>query len=550
MKITTPPVLLLIFLLSASTLIGGNKKYPVSDIPPALMKNAVAVVRSRTEVFERKNLKNSVQKVTYAITILNKGGEAMGYFFQPYSSFSRIGHITGVIYDRNGKKVKEFKKEEIVDVLYLQSLSLYSDLRVKIIHTNFDDYPYTVEYSFTVNYSSSMNIPQWSLYPGYHVSVQHEKFTMITPDADGSHPEYGVHYYTNDSTLKLQKKTEEEKTILTLEVDNLQPLTYEYFSQSISNYGPSVRFAPIGFSVAGFKGYFDSWEHYGNFMMKLNSGKDELSDKVQTEIKSLVTGKTDKHEKIRTLYEYMQNKVRYVSEQKGIQGWQPIEAQRVYDVSYGDCKGLTNYMKSLLKVADIQAQYTLIQAGSDADPILANFPSNQFNHAILCVPLETDTVWLECTSQHAPCGYLGDFTDDRLALVLDEQNGAKLVKTPAFNDSVNRKVRISQVTLSENGACDINIHTTFTGLFYDDNLGLCLAPHEKQKQKLLEQTYFPTLSLHDFSFKENKKPIPEIIANINLEVSGYATKAGNRLLIEPYLYAKENKSHISKTKRR
>ena len=99
--------------------------------------------------------------------------------------------------------------------------------------------------------------------------------------------------------------------------------------------------------------------------------------------------------------------MRYVSIQLGIGGFKPSAAKFVDEKKYGDCKALTNYMKNLLSVVGIASYPALINAGYNKYPADTRFPSDPFNHVILCVPMEKDTVWLECTSNNAKAGFFG-----------------------------------------------------------------------------------------------------------------------------------------------
>ncbi|NJM26365.1 MAG: hypothetical protein HC859_13660, partial [Bacteroidia bacterium] len=105
-----------------------------------------------------------------------------------------------------------------------------------------------------------------------------------------------------------------------------------------------------------------------------------------------------------------------MSIQLGIGGWQPFEASVVDKNGYGDCKALSNYAVAMLKEAGIKGYYCLVQAGEEPAKLDPMFAENHFNHIIVAVPLKQDTVWLECTSQTNPYGYLGEFTGDRQAL--------------------------------------------------------------------------------------------------------------------------------------
>jgi hypothetical protein len=80
----------------------------------------------------------------------------------------------------------------------------------------------------------------------------------------------------------------------------------------------------------------------------------------------------------------------------------------VAEKKYGDCKALSNYMVSLLKEAGVKAHYVLATSG-DEKGLERRFSGTLFfNHAICCVPNGKDTIWLECTSQTQPAGFMGE----------------------------------------------------------------------------------------------------------------------------------------------
>lgn len=237
--------------------------------------------------------------------------------------------------------------------------------------------------------------------------------------------------------------------------------------------------------------------------------------------------------KIRILYEYLQKNTRYISVQLGIGGWQPFDATYVAQKGYGDCKALSNYMYSILKEAGIRSDYTLIKSGTNENYLTDDFPSRQFNHAILFVPLEKDTVWLECTSQDLPAGYLSAFTADRYALAVDE-NGGKLVHTPKYGLNDNIQIRKLKAILDNDASLTIQVNTTYKGLEQDDVHDIINnLSKDKVKEYLQKILDFPTYELDKFDYKENKSTLPEIEEQLNLYVSNYATITGKRLFITP-----------------
>jgi transglutaminase-like putative cysteine protease len=198
--------------------------------------------------------------------------------------------------------------------------------------------------------------------------------------------------------------------------------------------------APGQFELLKYKGDMQSWKNIGLFIYKLNEGRDVLPEDKKATVKSLIEGEQDTYNKVQKLYAYMQQSTRYVANEYGIAGWQTFDAMNVATNGYGDCKGLTNYLKALLKEAGINSYVTLVYAGEDYYKIDEDFPANTFNHVILCVPQPKDTIWVECTSQQLPAGYLGSFTQGRKVLLTSEQGGF-LCMTPSYDKSKNFIIR-------------------------------------------------------------------------------------------------------------
>jgi len=249
------------------------------------------------------------------------------------------------------------------------------------------------------------------------------------------------------------------------------------------------------------------------------------------------------------LYNYLQNKTRYVSIQVGIGGLQPFDAEIVDKYSYGDCKALSNYMKSLLDVANIKSYYSLVPAGRNIPSFLKDFPSNQFNHAIICIPMEKDTIWLECTSQLSPFGYLGTFTDDRDALLITE-NGGELVHTPVYSVFDNKQVRKVVVSLNSDLSAMVNVKTSYKGLFYDKIQEIIHIDDIDKKRFVTKNIDIANFELLNFSHKENKNIIPQIDEEINFALPEYGIKMNNIILLPLNLMNKIDNVPLNTTQRK
>jgi hypothetical protein len=524
-------------------LYAGDIKYPVADIPKQLLKDAKAVVRNEDITVEINSNGKLVQKVKYAITILNKNGQSNGYFKHPYDKSVKVSDIKAHMYDEAGAEIKKKGGFEVLDYALISDGSTYADDRIKAINPDHYEYPYTMDYTYEVAYSGVIQYPGWLPVDDFNLSVEKSKFTLIVSK------QANCRYFEKNMTIKALTQSSGESNIYTWELTNIVALAYENFCPALTDFAPVLLLAPSKIEVEGYEGTIETWTEFGQWISKLNQGRDNLSDETKAKIRKMVDGITDERAKIKKLYEYMQNKTRYVNISVGIGGFQPFDAETVDRLSYGDCKALSNYMKSILEVANISSNYTLALAGSDNPTIYNDFPSNQFNHVILCVPMSTDTIWLECTDQNNPFNYMGKFTADRQVLVINSKGGT-LVHTPELKPESNLESRKVNVTLDQTGSGSADIKTIYRGATYDSYASILLSDQADRKKMVTRRIHVPNFELDNFNIQETKTEIPCVTEKLNLSVTGYCTKVGEKLMLSLNMMNKLSESPFQATTRK
>lgn len=500
-------------------------KYSVSQIPVELLDNANSVVRNDETFVEMTSPSKINVRRIFALTILKESALSNSIFNFGYGKFSRVSGIEANVYNSAGEKVKRIKNEDILDLSAIDNGTVYSDYRRKYIDPAYQHYPFTIEYEFTVTHSSAFFLPIWSVFSGYNTSVERSVFTVAAPEG------YDLRFRENKITQDKSVVNTPGKMTFKWSVSNFKARNPEPFSSDDDELYPSVRMAPSDFEMDGYWGSMKTWKDFGKFISTLNEKKNNLPEETRQRIKELVKDCTDDYQKVQLIYEYGQKKNRYVSIQIGIGGWQSIDAGTVDRLSYGDCKALSNYTKSLLEAAGIKATFALVGAGEHVPLIEPEFTVNSFNHMILCVPLKQDSVWLECTSSFYPAGYLGSFTDDRFALLVDGDE-SRLVRTPSFKRNENVVITSGEVILQSDGNATASFSQSFRGSFYGDYLGKKLMNEKDLREAIISQINIPSFKLTQYAINENKRRKPSLDLNLQLDINSFGTLMGNRMILK------------------
>lgn len=503
----------------------GVQMYAIDEIPKELLTNAHAVVRQDKSEVIVKGEKEMVVYITKTITVLSSAGKKFGNVIIKYDGSREISDLKIDLYDAQGKKSKSVAESKIDDVNASTGNTIYDDTRAKIYIPRVIKYPYTISYRYKIYTKNTLLIPSWYPVNNFNVSVQSSSYSYRAP---------------KKYIIKTKKKNLENHNITTKTnqflAKNIQAFTHEEYGPLAVDLFPYVMLSPERFFYEGINGSFSNWKEYGQWVYsELLKNKDQLPEIIQAEVTSLVNEWDSPYNKAKKIYEYVQKNTEYIQIKNGIHGVEPLAAERVHALKYGDCKALTNYTQALLKLVGIESRYTEVYASKEVKKDYeSDFASiTQGNHIILCIPQEKDTIWVDCTSDQLPFGFVGSFTDDRKALVISEEGG-EIVTTPKYSHQDNLLTVNSKIEIKADGATKTEVNIKNEGLYFFDKISL-QQMKETDKKSFLQDYFIDLFSKEDLEYFDVKISKERVSVNESLKFDSKSlATASSRYIILPY----------------
>jgi hypothetical protein len=505
-----------------------SELYRASGIPDSLKEGANSIIRYSSDEVMIKGPGKATVKHHSLITILNEKGDKEGIITYSYNKkYDTYSFIDIHVYDGNGKMIKKYHKSDMYDGAASNNETLVTDDRFLGLKHTVTRYPETIEIEYEENISSYIDLPAWRIQERLEQSVQNAHYKIW------AQPAAGLKNKSKNISISSEKGIDGPYETYTLQVKNIKAIKREEEAKPWRVL-PSVVFTTNLFDCYGYPGDFSSWQSFGKWIQGLNNDMCTLSAPRIAEVRKMTdTIKTDKG-KAKFLYKYMQQSMRYVSIQLGIGGYKPFPATFVDEKKYGDCKALSNYMRALLKAVDIPSYYALIRAGDNEEPADFEFPHNNFNHAILCVPFKNDTSWLECTSSTQLFGVLGSFTENRNALLITE-DGGKLVSTPKSTPQENQFNSEVHIELQPDGSARAKMKVFSTGGYREMFVGMLFAKTDEQKEFLIRYFNIKQPTSFDFKSSLDKEEVNQL--NIDLEYDKFCdVMAGDKQFYRPGVF--------------
>jgi transglutaminase-like putative cysteine protease len=483
---------------------------------------SAVLLQERTEVTVQKL--DLVQTKKYRrVLVLNKQGENLyGEFSRHYNGYTKIKRLEAKVLDVSGSLLLGSKHSSVVDVALDVSNSGITDSRVKSISFSKHQLtpPYIIEFISEEETNQSFFYEDWSPVTTSNVWVKSSSYTFRAP-LDMNYRTRGLNL--KDAPVKEKGRDYVQETWILKDY-----LPFPENASFAPNSLPMLYVKPGDYKIGNYNGKVTSWNDIGQFYLKLNEGRDKLPETTRYELQQALKGLSDPLDRAKEVYAFMQKRTRYFNVSFKLGGWQSVPVEQVATRGYGDCKGLTSFTLALLKEAGIPAYPALVSAGSFLlEEELDDFPTTSFNHIIACVPLAKDTLWLECTSQTAPPGYLGTFTGNRKALLVTEK-GSRLVRTQSYTAEDNRRDTQMNIILQPTGAVSAKYTKTYSGTFLEQVWDLPTGK-EAQRNYLKKGLRYNDPSFSSYEWIKRDSTVREEVA---FEADWGANVAGSRLFLQ------------------
>jgi hypothetical protein len=281
---------------------------------------------------------------------------------------------------------------------------------------------------------------------------------------------------------------------------------------------------------------FKSWGDFREWYKAAVDGFTEPDDQVRRLAADLIKGKTTRDEKLRAIFEFVADDIRYVNYVSG-EWWLPNRPQELLARRQGDCDDKAMLLITLLKAIGIHANEALVQTRYTAQPSLlraehAAIPL--FDHGIAYLPGEKGKpgIWLDATSPESRLGPVPSMDSRTVAFFIDD-GPAKVVDTPASSPDEHGVDASWTMTLSPSGAGELVAEERHSGdAAFELRMNLKQADARAQwVEQYLTSGWFTTVQVTgDIDFKPDL-PKGVAILKYGAHSDGFARREGQELAV-------------------
>lgn len=411
---------------------------------------------------DKDNILITNKTVTYTFVQTKDGIQVKEVSSTSYES-SKMGGSTPIAEFYNAQStidkvtIKGAKGVKPSYSMYQQNDLFYSDAKICYFTLPLARKGETADVLFEKTYKDPRYVPP--IYFSESLFVKNKTITIIIPE--WMNVELNERNFANNIKKEVRFDSKLGAQVYTYQITNEKAEKKESRMPGMSYIFPHVLLLVKSANINGAKiTYFetlnDLYAWYRNIVKEVNNDMDIISSKA----KEITNNYTNEEEKIKTLFAWVQDNIRYIAFEDGIAGFKPDDAQEVLRKKYGDCKGMANLLKALLLAEGFDAR--LAWVGTNRIAYDYSTPSLYVDNHMICALLwNGKTYYLDPTVKYMPLGEYHQGIQGRQVLV---ENEAKLIldRIESLPETHNKNSIASKYTI-ENGVLKEHALASYAG---------------------------------------------------------------------------------------
>ena len=281
---------------------------------------------------------------------------------------------------------------------------------------------------------------------------------------------------------------------------------------------------------------FQSFADFRAWYQSASEGFTEPDEQLRRLAIELTRGKATRNEKVRALFDFVADEIRYVNYVSG-EAWLPNRPQQVLARRQGDCDDKAILLIALLRAIGVEAKLALVQTRLAGQPSLLTSEKAvvpYFDHGIAYIPASEghEEMWLDPTNPQSRLGPLPSMDARAMAFFIDD-GPAKPVRTPSSRPEDHGIESTWTLKIDDDGNAHLEADELFAGdhaFFARTNLSEPGARASFIEQSLVA-SFFPTIRVGDDAAFAGE--LPQGKARIRYEAisRGFARREGESLVI-------------------
>lgn len=262
----------------------------------------------------------------------------------------------------------------------------------------------------------------------------------------------------NNYKIKKQVAKGGDETVYTFTMQNIPAMRSEPDAPGPSYYTPHILVMcksaePKGEKIVYFNTLKEQYQWYQELVSQIGNDINPVKEKALDIIKGLGTDEA----KVKKLFQWVQDNVRYIAFENGIAGFKPEKAQEVMRKKYGDCKGMANLLTVMLQSIGLDARRCWI--GTKHIAYDYSTPSLSVDNHMICAWMNKGKpVYLDATEKYIGFGEIAERIQGRQTLI---ENGKQylLERVPSANYQQNTSTESRKLTIEGNNLVGHVVHT-------------------------------------------------------------------------------------------